>query len=334
MPHAVEQVRNLALTGHNGAGKTALAEALIFNTGQLTRLGRVEDGTTVSDYDTEEIERKMSVKTSLLTGEWNKFHFDVMDTPGYADFIPETLSALRVADGSVVVVDGVAGIDVGTERVWRYANDYRLPRIIFVNKMDREDIDLAGLEAQMQDRFGREAVAIQLPLAPGSGFHQVIDLIDMKLITYSDGKATTSDVPEDRREQVSTLHEHLVEAVAETDEELMEIYFGDGGLEAGALRTGLRNAILAGQFYPIIFGDAYNNVGVDRLLQTVADYFPSPVESPGLNFVAPDGTDQVLAASADAPFAGFVFKTVGEQHVGELSYLRMYSGTLNHAEPR
>ncbi len=332
MSHTIEQVRNLALTGHNGAGKTALAEALIFNTGQLTRLGRIEDGTTVSDYDTEEIERKMSVKTSLLTGEWNKFHFDIMDTPGYADFIPETLSALRVADGSVVVVDAVAGIDVGTERVWRYAADYNLPRIIFVNKMDKEDIDLAALEAQIQDRFGREAVAIQFPLAPGNGFHQVIDLLDMKLVTYSEGSASVDEIPEQYHEQAATLHEHLVEAVAETDEALMEVYFGDGGLEAEALHAGLRNAVLAGSFFPVIFGDAFNNVAVDRLLQTVADCFPSPGESPGLNFENPQGEAQTLAASAEAPLTAIVFKTVGEQHVGELSYVRIYAGTLNHGD--
>ena len=332
MSHTIEQVRNLALTGHNGAGKTALAEALIFNTGQLTRLGRVEDGTTVSDYDTEEVERKMSVKTALLTGEWNNFHFDLMDTPGYADFIPETLSALRVADGSVVVIDAAAGIDVGTERVWRYARDFNLPRMIFVNKMDRADSDGPDILTQIQERFGREAVALQHPLNPGEGFHQVVDLIDMKLITYVDGKAEESEIPADLQDEVSTLHEHLVEAVAETDEELMETYFGDGGLGVDALKEGLRKAVLAGQFFPVLFGDAYNNVAADRLLRAVADYFASPAESPGLSLTDADGNEHTLVAAADAPLTGFVFKTVGEQHVGELSYVRLYAGTLNHGD--
>ena len=332
MSHTFEQVRNLALTGHNGAGKTALAEALIFNTGQLTRLGRVEDGTTVSDYDTEEVERKMSVKTSLLTGEWNDYHFDVMDTPGYADFIPETMSALRVADGSVAVIDAASGIDVGTERVWRYASDYNLPRMVLLNKMDRPEIDVPGLLTQIQDRFGRQAVAIQHPLNPGEGFHQVIDLIDMKLITYVDGKADEGEIPADVQDEAATLHEQLVEAVAETDEELMETYFGDGGLEVEALKIGLRKAILAGQFFPVLFTDAYNNVAVDRLLRAVADYFPSPAESPGLHLTDADGNESVLVAAADAPLAAFVFKTVGEQHVGELSYMRLYAGSLHHGD--
>jgi elongation factor G len=332
MSHTIEQVRNLALTGHNGAGKTALAEALIFNTGQLTRLGRIEDGTTVSDYDTEEVERKMSVKTSLLTGEWNDFHFDLMDTPGYADFIPETLSALRVADGSVVVIDALAGIDVGTERVWRSAGEFRLPRMVYISKMDREDIDLSTLLIQIQDRFGREAVAIQHPLTSGEGFHQVVDLLDMKLITYTDGKMEEGEIPESLLEEVSTLHEHLLEAVAETDEELMETYFSDGGLEADELKAGLRKAVLEGQLFPILFGDAFNNIAVDRLLRAVVDFFPSPIESPALDFADAEGNDHTLVAAADAPLAGYVFKTVGEQHVGELSYMRLYAGTLTHGD--
>jgi len=218
------------------------------------------------------VERRMSVKTSLLTGEWNNFHFDVMDTPGYADFIPETMSALRVADGSVVVIDGVAGIDVGTERVWRYAGDFRLPRMVFVSKMDRPDIDLSSRLTQIQERFCREAVAIQHPMTSGEGLHQVVDLLDMKLITYVNGKAEVGDIPGSVAEEMSTLNEHLVEAVAETDEQLMETYFGDGGLEVGALKAGLRKAVLDGQLFPILYGDAYNNIATDRLLQAVVDF--------------------------------------------------------------
>lgn len=332
MSHTIEQVRNLALTGHSGAGKTTLAEALIFNTGQLTRLGRIEDGTTVSDFDTEEVERKLSVKTSLLTGEWDGHHFDLMDTPGYADFIPETLSALRVADGSVVVIDALAGIDVGTERVWRYSQDFALPRILFVNKLDRPDLDLATLQAQIQDRFGRQAAAIQHPVNPGDGFDRVVDLIDMKLISYADGKAQVEEIPADLLDEMSTLHEHLVESVAETDEELMEQYFGDGGLDAASLKAGLRKAVLAGEFFPVLFGDAYNNVATDRLLRCAIDLFPSPAESPGLRIADADGEQSALDPSADAPLCAFVFKTVAEQHVGELSFIRLYSGTLNHGD--
>ena len=332
VPHTIDQVRNITVTGHSGSGKTTLAEAIIYNTGQLTRLGRVDDGTTASDHDSEEIERKISLKTSLLTGEWDGVHFDVMDTPGYADFIPETQSALRVADACVTVVESISGIDVGTERVWRYAEEYNLPRIVFINKMDRPDIDLDSLHQQIQDRFGRLAVPVQYPVNHGEGFSQVIDLVSQKLVTYTDGKAQEADIPADLVEVIEPLREQLVEAVAESDEELMEKYFGEGGLEPEELTAGLRKAVLARELFPVLYGDAYNNVAVDRLLGAVRDYFPSPAESPGLKYTDANGDEHTLDADANAPLVAFVFKIVAELHVGELSYMRLYSGTLHHGD--
>ena len=250
--HSIEQVRNIALTGHNGAGKTTLAEAIIFNTRQLTRLGRVEDGTTISDYDSEEIERKISLRSSLLTGEVGGYHFDVIDTPGYADFLPQAQSALRVADGSVVVIDAVSGVDVGTERVWRFAAESSLPRLIFLNKLDRADVDVEGTMEQVRERFGREAVALQLPVGAGEGFHQVIDLVAQKLLTYADGKASEADIPAELTDEVASLRQHLMEAVAETDEALMEAYFGEGELDAEQMSNGLRQAVLTQQIVPVL----------------------------------------------------------------------------------
>lgn len=332
VPHTIDQIRNIALTGHSGAGKTSLAEAIIYNTGQLTRMGRIADGTTVSDYDSEEVERKISLKTSLLTGEWHGIHYDVMDTPGYADFLPETQSALRVADGSVVVAEAVSGIDVGTERVWKYAEGFGLPCIVFVNKLDRADADVAQVLAQIQDRFGRRAVALQYAVNPGEGFNQVVDLVAMKLVAFTDGRSLETDIPAELASIVEPLREKLVEAVAETDEALMEKYFGDGGLEQKEIMTGLRKAVLGREFFPVLFGDAYNNVAIDRLLRAVADYFPSPAESPGLRYADTSGEAHTLTASADAPLAAFVFKIVAEQHVGDLSLMRLYAGSLHHGD--
>lgn len=328
MAHTIDQVRNIALTGHSGSGKTALAEAIVFNTGQLTRMGRIEDGTTVSDYDTEEVERKISLKMSLLTGEFDGHHYNVLDTPGYADFIPEAQSALRVADGCVTVVDSVSGIDVGTERTWRCAEQYALPRLVFVNKMDRPDIDLDRLVLQIRERFGRRAVPVQHPIDHGDSFSQIVDLVDLQLVTYADGRAVVSEIPAPLRDTVDPLREQLVEAVAETDEALMEKYFGDGGLSIQELKEGLRKAVMARVLYPVLFGAAYSNVAVDRLLMAVAGFFPSPAESPGLTYPNAAGAPVALSASADAPLAAFVFKTVAEHHVGELSFLRLYSGSL------
>ena len=328
MAHTIDQVRNIALTGHSGAGKTVLAEAMLFNSGKLNRMGRIEDGTTVSDYDKDEIERGISISTSLLTAEWGEYHIDVMDTPGYADFMPAAQSALRVADGSVVVIEAVLGIDVGTERVWRLAEEYSLPAVVYVNKMDRPEIELDNVMAQIKDRFGREAVALQHAVNPGEGFNQIIDLVSMKLYTYADGVATEGEITGDLAETAAQLHEELVEMVAETDEELMEKYFGEGDFDPADLTEALRKAVLGRQLFAVLFGDAYNNVGVDRLMDAVAAYFPSPSESPGLSLKDAEGNDLTLTADAAAPLTALVFKIIAEQHVGELSVLRVYSGSL------
>lgn len=330
--HTIDQVRNVVLIGHSGSGKTALAEAIVYNSGQLTRLGRIEDGTTVSDFDSEEIERKISLKTSLLTGEWKGIHLDVMDTPGYADFISETQSALRVADAAIVVVESVSGIDTGTQRAWRLAEERDLPCILFVNKMDRPEIDVDGLLKQIQDRFGRLAVPLQCAVDPGEGFHQVVDLVDGKLVTYAGGKAEEGEIPSSLQDIVAPLREQLVEAVAETDEELMERYFGEGNLEPAELREGLRKAIGTREVFPVLFGDAYSNVGVDRLMTSVGAFFPSPAQSPNLAYADGDGEEVRLEASAEGPLVAYVFKTVAEQHVGELSYLRIFSGRIRHGD--
>ena len=332
MSHTIDQVRNVVLVGRSGSGKTALAEAIIYNTGQLSRLGRIEDGTTVSDFDREEIERKISLKTSLLTGEWKGIHFDLMDTPGYADFIPETQSALRVADAGIVVVESVSGIDIGTERAWRFAQEHGLPCILFINKMDRPEIDVDGVLQQMQDRFGRLAVPVQYAVDPGEGFHQVVDLVEEKLITYTDGKAAEGEVPSSVQDVVEPLREQLVETVAETDEELMERYFTEGGLEPAELKAGLRKAVMAREIFPVLFGDAYNNIAVDRLMGAAGELFPSPAQSPGLTYVDGEGEEQRLEASPDGPLVSYVFKIMAEPHVGELSYLRIFSGRLRHGD--
>ena len=327
MAHTIQQVRNIALTGHSGSGKTCLAEAMLYCTGALNRLGRTEEGTTVSDFDPEEIERRISLRTSLLMPEWDSHHFNVLDTPGYADFAGEVLSGLRVADGSVVVVESVSGVDVGTERVWRNAEDCRLPRIIFINKMDRPDIDLDSVMEQIRDRFGRQAVPLQHPVNHGDGFSQIIDLVKMKLFSFTDSKATEADIPAEHETVVEQLREQLVEAVAESDEALMEKYFEEGGLDQEELEEGLRKAVLNLEVFPVLFGDSFNAVGMDRLMETVVGYFPSPADSPGLPFEV-DGQPQQSEPSADADLVGLVFKTLAEQHVGELSLLRLYSGSI------
>ena len=327
MAHTIQQVRNIALTGHSGSGKTCLAEGMLYCTGALNRLGRTEEGTTVSDFDPEEIERRISLRTSILMPEWDSYHFNVLDTPGYADFAGEVQSGLRVADGSIVVVESVSGVDVGTERAWRNAEDCRLPRVIFVNKMDRPDIDLDSVMEQIRERFGRQAVPLQHPLNHGEGFSEIIDIVKMKLFSYTDGKTSETDISSAHETAVQQLREQLVEAVAESDEALMEKYFEEGGLDQEELEEGLRKAVLNLEVFPVLFGDSYNAVGMDRLLDTVVGYFPSPSDAPGLPPEV-DGQPQQLKPSSDAELVGLVFKTLAEQHVGELSLLRLYSGSI------
>ena len=320
-----EQTRNFSLCGHSGAGKTALSEAMLFNMGVVNRLGRIDDGTTTADYDSAEIERQISLKVSLLNGQWQDHHLNVIDTPGYADFISEAKAALRVSDAAVAVVDSVAGVEIGTERTWNFAAEYNLPRVLFINKMDRADADADQVLEMVQERFGRQVVPLQMAVNPGEEFNQIVDLVAMKAYAYQDGKATQGDVSDDVQSRAEELREQLVESIAETDEALMEKYFSEGELTAEDLVAGLRQAILQGDIFPVFFGDAYNNVGIDRLLDALVQYGPSPAESAGLKS---EEQEVALEGVATAPLAALVFKTLAEQHVGELSLLRLFAGSI------
>ena len=321
-----EQTRNFSLCGHSGAGKTALSEAMLFNMGVVNRLGRIDDGTTTSDYDSAEIERQISLKVSLLNGHWQDHHLHIIDTPGYADFISEAKAALRVSDAAVAVVDSVAGVEIGTERTWNFAAEYNLPRVLFINKMDRADAD--QILEMVQERFGRQVVPLQVAVNPGEGFNHIVDLITMRAYVYQDGKATEGDIPDDVQGRAEELREQLVESIAETDEVLMEKYFSEGELTAEDIVAGLRQAMLQREIFPVFFGDAFNNVGIDRLLDALVQYGPSPAESAGLRFQNGEEQEVELEGAATASLAALVFKTLAEHHVGELTLLRLFSGAI------
>ena len=256
-------------------------------------MGTIEDGSTVSDYDKGEIERQISLKMSMLNGEWISRHLNILDTPGYADFIAEAQAALRVADGAVIVVDAIAGVEIGTERIWGFAGEYNLPRLIFVNKLSHDRGNLDDVLEIVRARFGRAAVQLQFPANPGEGFDQVVDLVEMKLFSYKGGSREETDIPAEHQEKAQQLQEQLVEAVAETDEELMEQYFNEGRLSPEALREGLHKAVTRLDLFPILFGEATANVGIDRLLDAVVDFVPAPTESAGFK-VSGNGEAEVL----------------------------------------
>ena len=248
-----EQTRNFSLCGHSGAGKTALSEAMLFNMGVVNRLGRIDDGTTTSDCDSAEIERQISLKVSLLNGQWQDHHLNIIDTPGYADFISEAKAALRVSDAAIAVVDSVAGVEIGTERTWNFAADYNLPGCCSSTRWIAPMPTPTRSLEMVQERFGRQVVPLQMVVNPSEGFNHIVDLVAMKAYAYQDGKATEGDIPDEVQGRAEELREELVESIAETDEELMEKYFSEGELTAEDMVAGLRQAILLGRNFSDLF---------------------------------------------------------------------------------
>ena len=325
-------IRNVAVVGHGGCGKTTLVSAILFDAGAASRLGRVEDGSTVTDFDPDEIERKISLQTAVAWGEWRKTKINLLDAPGYANFLAEAISALRVADGAVVVVDAVAGVEVQTQKAWGYAQDYELPRIIVVNRMDRDRASFARTLDALQSAFGRGVVPLAIPLGEEKGFVGVADLLIGKADVYTDdqsGKFQAVDVPNEVKAEATSWREKLVEMVAESNEDLMEAFFDKGTLPQEDLVRGLRAGVLAGKIFPVVPCSSMRNVGMQPLMDAIVDLLPSPVDRGAVT-----GTDPVTKAEAtrepspQAPLSAFVFKTVADPHAGRISLFRVYSGTF------
>jgi elongation factor G len=325
-------IRNIALVGHGGCGKTSLASAMLFDMGAVNRLGRVDDGTAPTDFDPDEIERKISLQTALAWGEWRKTKINLLDAPGYANFLAEARAALRVADAALVVVDSVAGVEVQTEKVWGYAEEYGIPRLIVVNRMDRERASYERTLQSLERAFGRGAVPVVIPLGEEKGFVGVTDLLGEKSDVYSEdqsGKFQAVEVPAEFREMEKTQRDRLVEMVAESNEELMEEFFEKGTLPPADLGRGLRQAVLAGRIFPVLPASSLRNVGLQPILDAMVDLLPSPAERGEVAGTDPvRKTETTRKPSPDAPFSAFVFKTIADPHAGRLSLFRVYSGTL------
>jgi elongation factor G len=325
--YRTEQFRNVVLLGHGSSGKTSLAEAILFDSGTTTRLGRVEDGTTVSDYDAEEVRRKISVNTSMLPCEWSDHQLNLLDTPGYTDFVGEVKGAVRAADGAVIVLDAVAGVEVGTELVWQYADETHLPRIAFVNKMDRDNADFAKVVLQLREKFGVETVSFELPIGAQANFRGVVDLVAMKACLGEKGQE--ADVPAELKKEAEAQRQRLIEAAAEAEDELITKYLDGQELTDDEIRRGLQARIRAGKLLPVFCGSATANIGIPSLLNALIGYLPSPAdghEAKGKNPATNE--EESLAANPAGPLAAFVFKTMADPYVGKLTYLRVYSGTM------
>lgn len=332
----VEKVRTFALVGHGDTGKTSLTEAMLFDANMTTRLGKTEQGNTVTDYDPKEIKRGITINSSLAYLDWKDSTFNIIDTPGYLDFIIDTKSSLRVVDCALIVVCGVSGVEVQTEKVWDYAEEFQLPRIFFINKMDRERADFNAASEKIVENFGHNAVPVQLPIGTEENFQGIIDLLKMKAYyfqTDKDGKVQIEekDIPDDLKENANNQHQKMVEIVAEYDDEILMKYLDGEGLTEEEILTCMKGAMVERKIFPILCGSATKNIGIELLLDFIKDYFPNPVELPDITVkdLKENKEIQLKRTVDDSPFSALVFKTIADPYVGNLTYFRVFSGELS-----
>jgi len=329
----LERVRNIGIMAHIDAGKTTTTERILYYTGRVHRMGEVHDGGATMDWMAQEQERGITITSAATTCFWNDHRINIIDTPGHVDFTIEVERSLRVLDGSVALFDSVAGVEPQSETVWRQADRYGVPRIAYVNKMDRIGADFEKAVQTMVDRLGANAVPIQLPIGAEAEFVGLIDLVRMEAIIYSDDLGTVqekSSVPEQYQAAAAAGREKLIEAVADADDDLAEAYLEGEEISAERLSAALRKAVLAATVTPVLCGSSFKNKGVQPLLDAVVDYLPSPLDVPPAVGIVPGREDEhiVREASESAPFAALAFKVMSDPYVGRLTYLRVYSGSI------
>ncbi len=331
--YETKQIRNVGIVGHGDAGKTSLVAAMLFDAGATNRLGRVDEGTTVTDFDEDEINRKITIHSSLAHCEWNGTKINIIDTPGYAAFILDSKAALRACDSALVVVDAVNGVEVQTEKGWSYADEFGIPRLIVVNKMDRERADFDQAVAQINETFGREAVPFQIPIGSERSFQGVIDLIHLRAYTYEgdgSGKFSEGDIPADLQDTAQSAREKIIDVVAEASEELMEKYFAEGTLSDADLIPGIKTAVCERRLFPIFVASGMQNIGIQPLLSEIVELAPAPDDlGPVKGHPSPDSEEEVEREVKDvAPFSAFVFKTIADPFAGRITIFKIYSGNV------
>ena len=325
-----QDIRNIAVVGHGDSGKTSLVSALLYSSGMVNRLGRIEEGNTVTDYDPDEIERQITLNSSPCFLEWDKKKINLIDTPGYGAFIYDARVTLNVVDSTLLVVCGVSGVEVQTEKTWDYAKENGLPVVIVINKMDRERASFERALGNLVETFGREVVPIQLPVGEESGFRGVIDLVTMKVFQYEQdgsGKHSSGDIPEEFSSQASEKRNALIEMIAEGEEELMEKYFEKGDLEESEIVEGLRSAVAARKIFPVLAASSTKNIGCHPLLRIITDFLPSPLDVE-VKAKSPEGEDVVMKADPASPYSFYIYKTIADPFAGKISLFRLYTGTI------
>jgi elongation factor G len=320
-----DSIRNIALVSHSSTGKTMMAEAFLHFTGATTRLGKIDDGTTASDFDDEEVRRQISVYTSIIPIEYQNKKINILDTPGYTDFVGDMVSALSVVEGAVVLVDAVSGIEVGTEIAWSYCEQFKLPRLIVINKMDRQNANFAKTYTALEEFSDTRLIKFHLPIGEKEDYKGTIDLVSMKAY-LGDGK-TASEIPAEYKDDAETERMALIEAAAEGDDSLLEKYLETGELSEDEIKLGLKNIVKSGSFIPVLVSAAGSEIGIAPILNAIVDYLPSPSEAaPHKAVVA--GVETELKAQDNGPLACYVWKTTADPFVGKQTYFRVYSGTI------
>lgn len=325
-------LRNIAIVGHGATGKTSLCEALLFVSGKTDRMGRVDEGTSSLDFEPEEQKRHISISAAVSFLDWDKHRINILDTPGDANFATDTINVMRVADSAMIVVDAVGGIEFQTEKVWEYADQFSLPRMIYINKMDRERADFFSAVDSVKKKLGKKATPVFLPIGAEEAFNGVIDLLNMKALIFEGAKGTfkIADIPSALADEAKAYHDSMVEDIAEGDEALMDKYLEAGELSLEELKTGLRRAVVAGELIPVACGSATKTFGIKPILDLIADCMPSPVDrGPAVGHVP--GKDEKVERKPEIgePFSGFVFKTLADPYAGKLTLFRVYSGSVS-----
>lgn len=327
--YQTKQLRNICLIGHGGTGKTTLTEVILYNCKEIDRIGKVEEGTTTCDYDAEEKKRQISISAAMAPCEWNSTKINIVDTPGYFDFVGEVMEGLRAADSALITVCAVSGLQVGTEKVWNFCKNYNIPRAFFINKLDRENANFDKVVTQLKDKFGISVVPIQIPIGKEAGFKGIVDVLKMKSRVFDGKNVVESDVPDDLTDVANEYKAAITEAVAENDEALLDKYLSEGELSYEEIINGLRMGIAKGEIAPLFCGSAVSNTGVHTLLDAVVDYLPSPADVKPQEGVNPKTNNkEAREIITGAPLSAFVFKTIADPYVGKLSIFKVLSGTI------
>jgi elongation factor G len=324
-------IRNVALVGHGGSGKTTLTEALLHRSGAIGRVGRVEDASTVTDFEPEEHKRSLSISVGLAPIEWDGHKINLLDCPGYADFAPEAVTAMRVADLAVFVVSAVEGVEVQTEIMWKVAADLGLPRLIFINKLDRERASFERTLQQLQDVFGAGIAPLELPIGEEATFRGVADLLSDTAITYEGGAPSTGPIPDEMAGQEHSVHDSLVEGIVVADDDLMERYLEGETPSVKQLEDTLAHGVASAQVFPVVCGSATKEIAVDRLASFICEIGPSPLDRPPATVEAGQSTAEVAPDPSGPPLA-WVWKTIADRHVGKISLFKVLSGSVKPDE--